>query len=68
MRETIVFVTAFVLILFNVVLLMIGVLEGRAEFRSACRHPLARVEVLVPGFRVGCWLGKPIFSEQLHER
>lgn len=38
----------------NVIPLILGIIEGG---RRSCEEPLNRIEYVIPGFQVGCWLG-----------
>ena len=41
----------------NGILAMLGVVAGITDYRGVCQSSWRRFEYIVPGFRLGCWLG-----------
>ena len=35
-----------------------GVFDAGLEHFGSCNKPMARIEYVFPGYRIGCWLGR----------
>lgn len=55
------YVFGMVILVISVLSVFIGIVDAGPN--SKCDGPKARIEYVLPAYRIGCWLGSPVGSK-----
>lgn len=47
----------------NFLPLIFGMVDGQYARPNTCNSPTTRIGYVIPGYKLGCWLGSPVGSQ-----